>query len=151
MVDAFAFDKHYELPGWKLFLKTAVPKLYNDIRANISAVLEGGISALTTDTWSSCNMMPCMSVTAHYVSKEWNTWIKMLTNKLHAGKPYSRQSGTTDWKVEERQISCITTDNGANIVAAIRQLKWLWLIGHNLNITMNNSPQQQTYYNLYVQ
>lgn len=143
------FDKQYELPGRKFFLKTAVPKLYNDIRANISAVLDDvEYLALTTDMWSSCNMMAYMSVTAHYVSKEW-TRIEMLTNKLESHTANNLEKALRgaihEWKVEERKISCITTDNGANIVAAIRQLKWPWLscFGQNLNIAINNSLQQQ--------
>ena len=48
-------------------------------------------------------------------------------------------------EIQEKQIACITTDNGANIVAAIRQLKWPWLscFGHNLNQAINHSLAQQ--------
>lgn len=53
------FDKHYELPGQKYFSKTSVPKLHNVIREKISSVLDDvEYLALTTDIWSSCNMMP---------------------------------------------------------------------------------------------
>lgn len=50
-----------------------------------------------------------------------------------------------DWKLQEKQIACITTDNGANIVEAIRQLKWPWLscFGHSLNLAINISLAQQ--------
>lgn len=49
------------------------------------------------------------------------------------------------WKLQEKQIACITTNNGAKIVAANRQLKWPWLScsGHNLNLVVNNLYAQQ--------
>ena len=73
------FDKQYELPGRKYFSNAAVPKLYNDLRENISPVLQDvDYLALTTDMWSSCNMMPYMSVTAHFVSKDWKLETKCL-------------------------------------------------------------------------
>nr|XP_055030442.1 E3 SUMO-protein ligase ZBED1-like [Misgurnus anguillicaudatus] len=146
------FDKQYELPGRKFFSKTAVPKLYNDIRANILAELDDvEYLALTTDMWSSCNMMPYMSVTAHYVSKEWTLKSKCLQTSFmpesHTADNLEEalQESVHEWKIEEKKISCITTDNGANVVAAIRQLKWPWLscFGHNLNIAINNSLKKQ--------
>lgn len=81
--------------------------MYNDTRANVSALLDDvEYLALTTDMWSSCNMMPYMSVTAHYAYTADN-----LEEALR---------GTIlEWKIEERKISCVTTDNGANIVVAI--------------------------------
>ena len=60
------FDKQYKLPGRKYFSKTAIPNLFNKVRSNISREL-GDIEylSMTTDMWSSCNMMPYMSVTVH--------------------------------------------------------------------------------------
>ncbi|KAK9977066.1 hypothetical protein ABG768_018887, partial [Culter alburnus] len=62
------FDKQYELP--EKFLKDGY--LFNEVRSNITKEL-GDVEylALTTDMWSSCNIMPYMSVTVHYVNKEW--------------------------------------------------------------------------------
>ncbi|KAI2662058.1 E3 SUMO-protein ligase ZBED1 [Labeo rohita] len=146
------FDKQYELPGRKYFSKTAVPKMYNDIRANILAELDDvEYLALTTDMWSSCNMMPYMSVTAHYVSKEWTLKSKCLQTSFmpesHTPDNLEEalQESIHEWKIEEKKISCITTDNGANVIAAIRQLKlpWLSCFGHNLNIAINNSLKKQ--------
>ncbi len=50
-----------------------------------------------------------------------------------------------DWDIEESKMSCVTTDNGASIVAAIRGLKWPWLncFGHNLNVAVNYSQQKE--------
>ncbi|XP_052432606.1 E3 SUMO-protein ligase ZBED1-like [Carassius gibelio] len=146
------FDKQYELPGRKYFSKTAIPNLFNEVRSNIMKGL-GDVEylALTTDMWSSCNMMPYMSVTAHYINKEWTLQSKCLQTcfmpESHTADNLEEalREAINDWKLQEKQIACITTDNGANIVAAIRQLKWPWLscFGHNLNLAINNSLAQQ--------
>lgn len=113
--------------------------------ANISSA---DYVALTTDMWSSSNTMtPYMSITAHYIDKDW----VLQSNCL--GTIYVPESHTADyladsilecikeWRINERNISCVTTDNGANIVAAVWQLNWPWLncFGHNLNVAINNS------------
>ncbi len=67
------FDKKYELPGRKYFTKTAIPDLYNKTRETIAKDLKSvDFVALTTDMWSSINMIPYMSVTVHYISEDGN-------------------------------------------------------------------------------
>ncbi|CAM4608395.1 unnamed protein product [Leuciscus chuanchicus] len=138
------FDKQYELPGRKYFSKTAIPNLFNEVRSSITKEL-GDLEylALTTDMRSSCNMMPYMSVTVHYVNKEWTLQSKCLQTSFmpesHTADNLEEalREAINDWKLQEKQIACITTDNGANTVAAIRQLKWPWL--SCLNLAINNS------------
>ncbi len=50
------------------------------------------------------------------------------------------KSALADWELDERKMACITTDNGANIVAAIRNLGWPWLncFGHNLHLAVSH-------------
>ncbi|XP_060774010.1 zinc finger BED domain-containing protein 4-like [Neoarius graeffei] len=96
-------------------------------------------------------MMPYMSVTAHYVNQEWRMQSKCLQTSFmpetHSADNLedALRSTIMEWNIQEKRIACITTDNGANIVAAIRQLKWQWLscFGHNLNLAINNSLAQQ--------
>ncbi|KAM3842487.1 E3 SUMO-protein ligase ZBED1 [Diretmus argenteus] len=114
------FDKQYELPGRKYFTKTAIPDLY-------------------------------MCVTAHYISEDWKLEAKCLETTFipenHTAEVLAEAltEAMHDWDIEDSKISCVTTDNGANIVAAIRELKWPWLncFGHNLNLAVNNSLQKE--------
>lgn len=50
-----------------------------------------------------------------------------------------------EWEVGEEKVSCVTTDNGAHIVSAIRELDWPWLncFGHNLNVAVNNAMKDK--------
>jgi hypothetical protein len=49
------------------------------------------------------------------------------------------------WQLDEKKLSAITTDNAANISAAIRSLHWPWLncFGHNLNLAVTNALHYQ--------
>lgn len=59
------------------------------------------------------------------------------------------KSALVDWGLEEDKLVCITTDNGPNIVAAIRNLGWTWLncFGHSLHLAVSrglDSNQDRT-------
>lgn len=61
-------DKQYEVPGRKFFTQKAIPELYNKVRGEvISVVKNADYYALTTDMWSSRDMTPYMSLTAHFM------------------------------------------------------------------------------------
>ena len=74
-----------------------------------------------------------MSLTAHYISKDWQLEAKCLAtsfvpeNQTKDVLADALKVGAQEWGIEEEKISCITTDNGANIIAAVRELKWPWL------------------------
>ncbi|KAM3872332.1 beta-1,4 N-acetylgalactosaminyltransferase 1-like [Diretmus argenteus] len=101
--------------------------------------------------WSSINMSPYMSITAHYVSKDWTLKSKCLETAFapesHTAAVLAEalQDGSQAWGVEEEKVTCVTTDNGANIVAAVRDLKWPWIsgFGHNLNLAVNNALSKE--------
>lgn len=127
------FDKQYELPGRKYFTETAIPNLYNETRDIIAKDLKAAnFVALTTDMWSSINMTPYMSVTVHYISEDWKLEAKCLETTFipenHTAEVLAEalSDAMQDWDIEQSKISCITTDNGANIVAAIRGLGLFW-------------------------
>jgi hypothetical protein len=88
-----------------------------------------------------------MSLTAHYISKDWQLEAKCLATSFvpeyHTKDVLAEalKVGAQEWGIEEEKISCITTNNGANIIAAVRELKWPWLncFGHNLNMAINNA------------
>ena len=81
-------DAQYEPPGRKYFSETAIPKLYDQLSGEITSELkEANFIALTSDMWSSINMSPYMSITAHYVSKDWTLKSKCLETAFayHSG------------------------------------------------------------------
>ena len=85
-----------------------------------------------------------MSITAHYVSKDW-TLESICLETAFAPESHTvadGMDGLQAWGVGEENVICITMDNGANIVAAVRDLKWPWIscFRHNLNLALNKEP-----------
>ncbi len=139
------FDKQYELPGKTYFSETAVPKMYNTVKTSIKMELKNvDYFSATTDMWSSVNMTPYMSLTVHYLSMEWTLKSRCLETVFmpenHTSDNISDalRHAFEEWSLDEKKLACITTDNGANIVAAVKQLNWPWLncFGHNLHLAV---------------
>uniref|UniRef100_A0A9J8DDS8 BED-type domain-containing protein n=1 Tax=Cyprinus carpio carpio TaxID=630221 RepID=A0A9J8DDS8_CYPCA len=146
------FDKQYVLPDRKYFSQTAIPEKYLSAKDGIIQDLKCvDYFSVTTDMWSSVNMMPYMSLTIHYLSANWELKSKCLetvfTPESHTGDNLAEalRSSFQEWSLDERKLVCITTDNGANIVAAVRKLGWTWLscFGHNLHLAVTNSMKSE--------
>ncbi|KAL1270899.1 hypothetical protein QQF64_029915 [Cirrhinus molitorella] len=91
-----------------------------------------------SDMWSSSNMTPYMSLTIHYITADWTLQSKCLETR------YIPEHHTADVlaeaELDESKMACITTDNGANIVAAVRNLGWSWLncFEYNLHLAVSH-------------
>ena len=141
-------DPRYEPPGRKYISETAIPALYNEVRNYVQKVISEGYYALTTDMWSSVNMTPYMSLTVHLINNDWEMVSKCLQTSFfpedHTAKNMAEalKEQLQDWQLDPKNLSAITTDNGANIVAAITKvLCWPWVncFGHNLHLAVNNT------------
>ena len=51
----------------------------------------------------------------------------------------------TDWRLDEKKMAAITTDNGANIVKACRDKQWpnMTCFGHNLHLAITTTIEKQ--------
>ena len=97
--------------------------------------------------WSSVYMTPYMSLTVHIITPEWKLESKCLQTmyfpESHTAENLAAalNASLQDWQLDEKKLSAITTDNAANISAAIRSLQWPWLnrFSHNLNLAVTNA------------
>ncbi|XP_076879714.1 cytochrome b5 type B isoform X1 [Brachyhypopomus gauderio] len=142
------FDKQYELPGKTYFSETVVPKMYDKVKALLESEIKNvDYFSATTDMWSSVNMTPYMSLTVHYLTPDWTLRSRCLETVFmpqnHTSDNISEalRHAFHEWSLDEEKLACMTTDNGANIVAAINKLKWPWLncFGHNLHLAVTNA------------
>ena len=80
-------DPRYVLPGRKYFSHTALPKMYAECREKVEEALQRDLTyfASTTDLWSSRTSEPYISLTIHYIDKEWNLQNKCLQTSFLAG------------------------------------------------------------------
>ena len=142
-------EPRYEVPSRKYFSKTAIPSLYTTTRDNIAASLRNmQYYSITTDMWSATGTMTSyMAVTVHYIDSEWILQSHCLQTVFvpedHTAENLATalQEALESWALPENHLACVTTDNGSNIVAAIRSLKWnrLSCFGHNLHLAITNS------------
>ncbi|XP_035994647.1 zinc finger BED domain-containing protein 1-like [Fundulus heteroclitus] len=141
------FDRQYELPRKTYISQTAIPQLYSSIKEDILKEIQDiSFFSATSDMWSSSNMTPYMSLTIHYIAADWTLHSKCLETRYvpdnHTADTLGEnlKSALADWGLDEDKLVCITTDNGANIVAAIRNLGWQWLncFGHNLHLAVSH-------------
>lgn len=80
-----------------------------------------------------------MSLTVHIITPEWKLESKCLQTtyfpESHMVENLAAvlKDAVQHWQLDEKKLSAITTDNAANISAAIRSLQWPWLncFGHN--------------------
>ncbi|KAL3972516.1 desumoylating isopeptidase 1 [Sarotherodon galilaeus] len=130
------FDPRYKLPTKKYFSKVALPALYEESRTEVSNALSSvEFFASTTDMWSSRTSDPDMSLTIHYVDKDWKLQNKCLeTTRV-------LKEFLSSWNLQEENQVCVTTDNGANIVKAVALNNWTRLscFGHRLHIAIERS------------
>lgn len=135
-------DPRYEIPGRKYFSQTAMPQLYDECRGKLETELkEVKYFATTSDLWSSRTSEPYLSLTIHYIDKEWALQSTCLQTVYfpedHTAEIISQglEDALESWGLSEDRQVCITTDNGANIVKAVALKGWtrLQCFGHRLH------------------
>ena len=143
-----ALDSRYELPSRVHFSQSVIPDLYASTRAKVAEQLAGvDFFAATADLWSSIGLKPYLGYTLHYVDKEWNLRSLSLSTSFlpedHTGDVLAEAFTETleEWNLCPTKQVCMTTDSGANIVAAARILKWTQIscFGHNLHLAITKA------------
>ena len=146
-------DCRYEIPSRKYFSKNALPSLYAATYRKITDSMKGlEYFSITADMWSSGKMEPYLAVTIHYIDRHWSLKSHCLQTLFvpedHTAENLAPLLRTTleSWCLPENRLACITTDNGSNIVAASRILKWdrLSCFGQNLHLAITNSMKNDT-------
>nr|XP_054603768.1 E3 SUMO-protein ligase ZBED1-like [Nothobranchius furzeri] len=145
-------DQRYEIPGRKYFSQTALPQLYDECREKLEMDLKDvSFFATTTDLWSSRSSEPYLSLTIHYIDKEWTLQSTCLQTAYfpedHTAEIISRglEDALESWNLSKDRQVCITTDNGANIVKAVALQGWtrLQCFGHRLHSAIGGSMKDE--------
>ena len=143
-----SFDSYYEIPSRNHFSWAALPTLHSSMKEKVSRDLQKiRFFSATTDIWSSIGLKPYMSYTTHYIDSNWNLQNRCLQAQFfpdtHTGENITEamQSTLDPWNLKSDNQVCLTTDNGANIVEAVRDLGWPTLpcYGHNLHLAVTKA------------
>ena len=126
-----AFDPRYVPMDRKTVATNNIPKLYDKEREQICHELSDvGYYALTTDIWTSHHNEAYTGITVRFVNNSCQLKSYLLETlefpEAHTSSNIAEelQEVLTNWKLPQDKISAITTDNGANIVAALDIVQW---------------------------
>ena len=138
-----SFEPRYDPPSRKTLTTKYLPQLFEGEKANIKHDLSGIRSfSLTTDIWTSRANHAYTGLTIHFINDQFELLHYLLETKEFPDSHTSPNiaSELTDilkeWGLSEDDVSAITTDNGRNIIAAIRELGWknLLCFSHTLQL-----------------
>jgi hypothetical protein len=122
-------DCRYKLPSRTHFADDVIPKLYSEVKERVMNELDHiEYYSATTDGWTSNTMTPFLSLTVHYISDEWELKTRNLQTAYlpddHTGKNLCDmiESMLDNWELSKDQMVSVTTDNGANMKVAVREL-----------------------------
>lgn len=150
----------YSVPCRTTMSRSLIPKMYADERTKLKSVLCSDLPFLegisfTTDGWKSRSGDAYLSLTCHYVDREWNYKSFNLTNSLFEG----RQTGENianflmlqmeNWNIPVGDQSIpiyVVTDGGKNIVSAVRQtpFKHRQCFAHKLQLVVKGAVNLDT-------
>jgi len=142
-------DPRYQLPSCSTITRVLLPQKYEVVKSIVKAELnQTQYMALTTDLWTSNQTVGYIMVTCHFVSEAWELCSRVLdtvnVDKDHTAENLAGELNriATEWEIGGK-ISCITTDNASNIVAAANLLRWRHLpcFAHTLNLIVRDSLQ----------
>ncbi|XP_024118468.2 zinc finger BED domain-containing protein 1 [Oryzias melastigma] len=144
-------DPRYELRSRKFFSNTAIPQLYTNCRTKVAQDIQNvQFYATTSDLWSSRTSEPYLNLTIHYVD---NWELRSATLQItyfpddHTGELIAAglREALESWDLNEKNMTCMTTDSGANMVKALDLNGWtrLQCFGHRLHLAIEKSAKDQ--------
>lgn len=141
-----ALNPRYVIPSAKTLKKMV--EANNDVhKQQLQQAIQDVIAVtLTTDLWTSRNTEAYITVTCHFVNKDYKLNSKVLTTSQMNG-PHTADNIATSLKqiIEEwnlqNKVMAIVTDNAANMKAAIQILKLRHLpcYAHTLNLVVTQA------------
>ncbi|KAK3891023.1 hypothetical protein Pcinc_005057 [Petrolisthes cinctipes] len=141
-------DARYVLPSRRELTRKHLPSMYNEVVKQLKEELRDTPSiAITTDIWTSRQTRGFLTVTAHYISSDWNLKSAVLeTARMkndHTTENIAEELTRIlkEWNILDK-VYCITADNSANIVAAVTKFmhaKHVPCFAHTLNLVVHDS------------
>ena len=138
-------DPRYNMPDRKHFSHVQLPRMYEECRAKVKEELQHvEYYALTTDLWTSRVTQPYMSLTVHFINKDWVLTSRCLQTSYfpedHTGEMIATalKEALQSWEMPEDMLICVTKDNTTNNISALQLNEWnrLQCFGHCLQLAI---------------
>ncbi|KAF3856034.1 hypothetical protein F7725_016757 [Dissostichus mawsoni] len=135
-------EPRYKLPSRSHFTENVIPALYNGTKAQVMAsMIQAKRVAITCDAWTSVATESYLTVTAHYISEDW----QFLSHVLQTRAVYESHTGAhvaellsrvvEEWQLSDKDV-VLVTDNASNMIAAAEFGKFphVKCFAHTLNL-----------------
>lgn len=148
---------NYELPSRTTVSRALIPLIYGDTRKRVASELRAAMDdaacsfAFTSDMWTSRANDSYISLTCHFLTPDF-TMKRYVLNVRHFPEKHTGNNiaGALNALCEEWGIPTekyklyIVTDNGRNIRAAVKKLKWCErsCFAHTLQLAINDAKHQ---------
>jgi len=135
----------YHFPKRSYFSTVAIPNLYNNVKQQVQQeILQAHHFSITTDAWSSRATQSYLTVTFHFIDSDWILKKFVLETRLfngsHTGEAIRIRLGTClqNWGLSPSRLVAAVTDNAANMLLAIRGLRWVHVpcAAHSLQLSL---------------
>lgn len=135
-------ELRYTIPSRRFFTETAIPALYNETKAHVMEALQkAGRVAITCDAWTSVATESYITVTAHFITDNWQLESHVLQMRAmfesHTGANVAEllQEVAEEWQCTSKDL-VLVTDNAANMVVAAHLGNFLHMrcYAHTLNL-----------------
>ncbi|XP_065096446.2 E3 SUMO-protein ligase ZBED1-like [Paramisgurnus dabryanus] len=145
-------EPRYNVPSRRYFTDTAIPKLYNETKNEVMESLKkAGRIAVTCDAWTSIATESYVTVTAHFITDEWQLASHVLqtreVNESHTGANIAEllKNVTEEWQITKKDL-VLVTDNASNMAVAAELCKFLHVkcYAHTLNLASQRALKLPT-------
>ena len=124
------FEPRYTPPDRTTFARNYIPAMYEREKAKVSSALLSDMQsfAITTDGWTSRSNCSYVSLTVHYINKDWEMCCHLLetaeimTDHTAPNLAAGLKDALERWKLPLGKLPAAVTDNARNICLALENL-----------------------------
>ena len=147
-------EPRYNCPSRKYFTDSAIPKICNGMKEEVSKLLSSDkpIVSLTTDIWScSSNDTSLLSLTAHWLDKSYTKISAVLhaqaLEMAHTGEYIAERISfmLESWNISQECVHLVISDNASNMVKAMKEasLAHFGCFAHSLQLVVKDGLLSQ--------
>ena len=137
-------DPKFNVESRRTYADVILPKYYTDIRERVNNLMrpvEGVVC--TTDGWTSIVTESYMTLTCHFIDKDWKMKSVCLQTRHHPESHTAQNlkemllEAFSEWKLDQKYITGVV-DNARNIVNAwqLMDKPHMLCLGHTLNLAV---------------